>query len=125
MKPVGCFKQEPVLGIGAQASHRNPFSHRRIEGRHKCIDIIADLVPQHEAMRMRSLIGETRQLALPVRSYKTEAVPSLAAPDVPRTVLFENNMIDAAVGQEPADGKVGLATSDHGNRVVDGDSFVH
>jgi hypothetical protein len=77
-----------------------------------------NLVAQHEAVRVAALIGEARQLALPVRRDQAEGVPALGAPGVPGAMFLQHHVVDAAAGEVPADRKPGLAGADHGNRMM-------
>src|SRR3981081_3242568 len=101
MKPVRPIEQNPVLRIAAQAPHGDPFQQWRIKRSDEGVDVADDLVAQHEAAWIRSLIRKARQLARPMRRHQTERVPALGPPGVPRPLLFEHHVVDAASCQMP------------------------
>ena len=126
MDAVGRIKHEAMLRVAAQMPHRDAFAQRRAERADEIVHVGDNLIAQHEAVRVRTAIRKARQLALPVWRNETERVPTFGAPGVTGTLLFEHNMIDAALGQIPADRKPRLAAADHGDRMPCNGSYrVH
>jgi hypothetical protein len=68
------------------------------------LEIRDELVPQHERIRGRSLVGAARKLRAPVRGHEAEAVPAIS-PGLRDPPAFEHNRLDAEVGKLPADGQ--------------------
>ena len=66
------FQHKAMLIVAAQLTHGDAFQQGRIERGDEGVHICDDLVAQHEAVRVRPLIGKARQLALPVRRHETK-----------------------------------------------------
>ncbi len=126
VEPIGHVEREAVLSVAAQAFDRDPLQQRRVERGNERVDVVDDLIAQHEAVRIGALVREAGQLALPVGCHQAERVPALGAPRVPGPLLLEHHVVDAALSQMPADGQAGLAAADHGDRMAsDGSGWTH
>ncbi len=55
----------------------------------------------------------TRKLALPVRCYQTEGIPSLRAPGFCKSLFFEYDMVNSALLEQIAGRESRLSTADH------------
>lgn len=91
------------------------FAQRWAEAFCKAIQIVYDLLPENETIRIRAFIVPAGQAALPVRRNQTKTVPAVVAPAFELPVALEHDMLDPLLHQIPTDGKTGLAASDDEN----------
>ncbi|MNV68428.1 hypothetical protein D3C71_1612780 [compost metagenome] len=113
--------REGLVGRGARhLVHRHAFERRRVHMGDKALEPGVDLFLDHETVGIIARIAPAGQVALPVRGDQTERVPALAAPAVHQPVLFQHQVIDAALLQVVAQRQAGLAAADDGNAVVGG-----
>ncbi len=75
-----CFKQKAAALILLQPCDGHTFADRSRDFLCVVFDIGDDIVAQHEAFRIVSGIGESGQLALPVRRHQAECIPALGFP---------------------------------------------
>ncbi len=103
----------------------HPFTDRRVEAFCKAIQIVYDLLPEHETIGIRAFIVPARQAALPIRCDQTETVPAIVAPAFELTVALENDVFDSFLHQIPTDRKASLAAPDDENWYVRYDGVGH
>ena len=95
-----------VIGIDLEerthlfhAGHGDAFAQGGIKAVAEPLDVIDDFILHHEPRRIITAIREIRQLALPVRRDKTEAVPTVRLPRVEPLMAFQHDVINASLTQ--------------------------
>ena len=59
-----------------------------------------------------TVVGEAREARLPVGGQEAERVPALGLPGVRDLAALEDDVVDAAVGEDAADGEAGVPGPD-------------
>ncbi len=130
-RPGGRVEREPVLALLPQRRDRHPLAHRGTEGPGVLRDEPVHLVAGHETVGVGPAelapVGPPREAALEVRGDERERVPPSVPPLVGRPVAFEQDVVDAAGREVPAQGQTGLpgAHDDDGVVLGGGSGGVH
>ena len=90
--------------------------------RGEALDELDHLGHGHVAVRVRAVVVEARQAALPVRGEEAEGVPALPPPGVRHLTAFEHDVVDRPFAEEVARREAGMAgpDDDRGDSLDDG-----
>jgi hypothetical protein len=79
------------------------------------LEVVDDLLLSHEALRIRSRVGEAGERALPVRRDQAERIPAALAPFGGDSVTLQYDVVDPARLQPMTHREARLARADDGD----------
>jgi hypothetical protein len=101
---------------GADRQHGRVLPDGRVERGRKACQPGVQLIPDHEAVGIGTVIGVAGELALPVGGHQAERVPAGIPPVVHEGLPLEHHVLDAVALEVPADTQTRLAAADDDDR---------
>ena len=96
-------------------------ANRRRETRGEARDELDHLAHGHVAVGIGAVVAMAGQPALPVRREQAQRIPALVPPGIRDLAALEHDVIDRAVGEQPARREAGVAgADDDGGDAFDG-----
>ena len=112
---------QPAVSTTAKTNCLGPRAHRTPKAVCPSLEVRHEVVPEHEPVRVRTLVLRPRQTDGPVRRDQGEAVPTALRPTVSQHPSVQNDVVYTVAGQVMAGGKTGLAgTNDNDFRSAHG-----
>jgi hypothetical protein len=93
------------------------LAHGRVAAGGVALEVVDDLVAQHEAVGVVAVVAVARERHAPVRRHEAEAVPAVP-PRLADPAALEHDVVDARLRELVADGEPGLTGSHHHDLVV-------
>ncbi len=100
---AGRLQREAVVRIAPKALDHDTFAQWRCEGGDEAVDVIDDLVANHETVGIVARVGKAWKLTLPIRRHQAKRVPAFGPPGMAGTLLLEHDVINPGAFEVPAD----------------------